>query len=50
VHGLTTAAGVWLTAAIGIACGLGYESTAILSTLLALMVLAIVPRLIDRNK
>jgi putative Mg2+ transporter-C (MgtC) family protein len=50
VKGLTTAAGVWLTGAIGIACGLGRESTAILSTLLALIVLAMVPRLVDRNK
>ena len=50
VKGLTTAAGVWLTAAIGIACGLGRESTAILSTVLALIVLAIVPRLVDRKK
>ena len=50
VKGLTTAAGVWLTAAIGIACGLGRESTAILSTFLALIVLAILPRLVDRKK
>jgi putative Mg2+ transporter-C (MgtC) family protein len=50
VQGLTTAAGVWLTAAIGIACGLGRESTAILSTLLALIVLAVAPRLFDRKK
>lgn len=50
VKGLTTAAGVWLTAAIGIACGLGRESTAVLSTLLALIVLAMVPRLVDRKK
>ncbi len=50
VKGLTTAAGVWLTGAIGIACGLGRESTAILSTLLALIVLAMVPRLVDRKK
>ena len=49
VKGLTTAAGVWLTGAIGIACGLGRESTAILSTLLALIVLAMVPRLVDRK-
>jgi putative Mg2+ transporter-C (MgtC) family protein len=43
VQGLTTAAGIWLTAAIGIACGLGREATALLSTLLALAVLALVP-------
>src|SRR5689334_6007364 len=45
VHGLTTAAGVWMTAAIGIACGLGRETTAVLSTLLALAVLALLPKI-----
>ena len=45
VKGLTTAAGIWLTAAIGIACGLGRESTAILSALLAFAILALVPHL-----
>jgi putative Mg2+ transporter-C (MgtC) family protein len=49
VQGLTTSAGVWMTAAIGIACGLGRESTAVLSTLLALAVLALLPRWIDRR-
>jgi putative Mg2+ transporter-C (MgtC) family protein len=49
VHGLTTAAGVWMTAAIGIACGLGREMTAVLSTLLALVVLALVPKVADRG-
>lgn len=44
IVGLTTAAGVWMTAAIGIACGLGRESTAVLSTVLALGVFAVVPR------
>lgn len=46
VQGLTTAAGVWMTAAIGIACGLGREATAALSTLLALVVLGLLPRLV----
>jgi putative Mg2+ transporter-C (MgtC) family protein len=46
VQGLTTAAGLWMTAAIGMACGLGREVTAILSALLALAVLALVPRLV----
>lgn len=45
VQGLTTAAGVWMTAAIGIACGWGRETTAIVATLMALGVLALVPRL-----
>lgn len=41
--GLTTAAGIWLTAAIGIAVGLGHEQTAILCTVLAWMILSVVP-------
>ena len=45
VQGLTTAAGVWLTAAIGIACGLGREATAVLSAALALGILSLVPHL-----
>lgn len=44
LKGLTTAAGIWLTAAIGVAAGLGRESSAILCTLLALMVLLIIPK------
>jgi putative Mg2+ transporter-C (MgtC) family protein len=46
VQGLTSAAGLWMTAAIGMACGLGRETTAILSTLLALGVLALMPRIV----
>lgn len=41
--GLTTAAGLWFTAAIGIAVGLGREQTAILCTALAWLVLYVVP-------
>ncbi len=43
IRGLTTAAGIWLTAAIGVAAGLGREATALLSTLMALLVLAAEP-------
>jgi putative Mg2+ transporter-C (MgtC) family protein len=43
IHGLTTAAGIWLTAAVGIAVGLGREASAILATLLAFMILSLVP-------
>lgn len=50
VQGLTTAAGIWMTAAIGVACGLGRESTALLSTLLALAVLVLLPRLVGRDR
>ena len=49
VQGLTTAAGVWMTAAIGIACGLGREATAVLSTMLALAVLTAVPHLVGKG-
>ena len=45
IKGLTTAAGIWLTAAIGVAAGLGRETTAILSTVLALVILTTLPRL-----
>lgn len=48
VKGLTTAAGIWLTAAIGVAAGLGRETTAVLSTLLALLVLWAMPLIHDR--
>jgi len=52
LKGLTTAAGIWLTAAIGVAAGLGRESSAILCTVLALIVLVAIPKmagLIDRK-
>lgn len=44
VKGLTTAAGIWLTAAIGMAAGMGREATAILCTVLALGVLSVFPK------
>jgi putative Mg2+ transporter-C (MgtC) family protein len=44
VKGLTTAAGIWMTAAIGVAAGMGREATAVLSTLFALAILAMFPR------
>ena len=44
VKGLTTAAGLWLTAAVGMAAGLGRESSAILGTFLALIVLSALQR------
>jgi putative Mg2+ transporter-C (MgtC) family protein len=46
IHGLTTAAGIWFTAAVGIAAGLGREASAVLGTLLALLILTIVPNLV----
>jgi putative Mg2+ transporter-C (MgtC) family protein len=46
VRGLTTAAGVWLTAAIGVAAGMGRVGSAALSTALALVILSVVPKLV----
>lgn len=48
LKGLTTAAGIWLTAAIGVAAGLGRESSAILCTVLALVILVTMPKVVDR--
>lgn len=41
IQGLTTAAGVWMTAAIGVAVGLGSLGVALMSTFLAVIVLAL---------
>jgi len=49
VKGVTTAASVWLTAAIGIAAGMGREATAVLSALFALVILAIL-RVTPKNE
>lgn len=48
LKGLTTAAGIWLTSAIGVAAGLGRESSAVLCTLLALVILVIIPKFAER--
>jgi putative Mg2+ transporter-C (MgtC) family protein len=44
IHGLTTAAGLWLTAAVGVAVGLGRETSAVLGTVLAFIILAFLPQ------
>ncbi|HXT61841.1 MAG TPA: MgtC/SapB family protein [Pyrinomonadaceae bacterium] len=41
IKGLTTAAGIWMTAAIGVSVGLGAIGIAILATILALIILAV---------
>lgn len=46
LKGMTTAAGIWLTAAIGVAVGMGREASAILCTFLALLILVIIPRIV----
>lgn len=44
VQGLTTAAGVWMAAAIGVAVGLGGLGVALLSTLFTVIILALAGR------
>ncbi|HET6827672.1 MAG TPA: MgtC/SapB family protein [Ramlibacter sp.] len=41
IYGLTTAAGLWMTTAIGVAAGMGREATAVFCTLFALGILAL---------
>ncbi|MFT6099159.1 MAG: putative Mg2+ transporter-C (MgtC) family protein [Arenicella sp.] len=46
-QGLTTAAGVWATAAVGMLAGLGLESTAVLVTIFVLIILAFLPLVLN---
>ena len=45
IEGLTTAAGVWMTAAIGMAAGMGQEMVALVTTFVALLVVGAIPKL-----
>lgn len=45
VRGLTTAAGIWVTGAIGVACGLGEIAVAVAAVALALVILVVVGRI-----
>ena len=47
IYGLTTAAGIWLTSAVGVAAGMGRLGAAIFSVLLALLILADFTRIGD---
>lgn len=44
LHGLTTAAGLWATAVIGLACGTGWLEVALFATALILLVFGILGR------
>lgn len=48
VKGLTTAAGIWLTAAVGVAAGMGLEATAVVSAVFGWIVLFILRKLQDQ--
>jgi len=43
VHGLTTAASIWIVSAIGIVVGLGMYSIALIATIMALITLVVLP-------
>ena len=45
VEGLTTAASIWMTAAIGMAAGMGQEMVALVTTFVALLVVGAIPKL-----
>ena len=45
IQGLTTAASIWMAAAIGIAAGMGREAMAVVSTLISIFVLSVLGRL-----
>ncbi|MFL6587135.1 MAG: MgtC/SapB family protein [Luteimonas sp.] len=49
IEGLTTAAGVWMTAAIGMAAGMGQEVVALATTVMALLVVSALPKLHRSN-
>lgn len=49
ITGLTTAASIWVAAAVGVSAGYGREATAVASTLVALFVLAVIGRLEKRD-
>lgn len=50
ITGLTTAAGLWATAAIGIACGYGFYSGALLGTLVVTVTAAILFKFESRGR
>jgi putative Mg2+ transporter-C (MgtC) family protein len=49
VHGLTTGAGMWMSGAIGVACGLGLWQIAAFGTLLVLFVAGLLHRFAARS-
>lgn len=48
IKGLTTAAGIWMTAAMGVAAGLGRVGMALLSVLLTWFILAVIGKIEHR--
>lgn len=49
VEGLTTAAGIWMTSAIGMAAGMGMEIVAVVTTVMALLVVGAIPKVMPSH-
>lgn len=49
VEGLTTAAGIWMTSAVGMAAGMGMEIVALITTLVALTVVGLIPKIMQQD-
>lgn len=49
IEGLTTAAGIWMVSAVGMAAGMGMEIMALTTTLIALAVVNTLPKLMRNN-
>lgn len=49
IEGLTTAATIWATAAVGVIAGLGLEATAIISTVIIFVILAVLPAIMPQK-
>ena len=45
IKGLTTAASVWVSAAIGLAVGCGYVSAAVITTIIVYLILSVVKKI-----
>ncbi len=50
ITGLTTAAGLWLTSAVGVAAGMGREATAVLSAVFALVILSLLHHGVEKRR
>ena len=50
IEGLTTAAGIWMVSAVGMAAGMGSEIMALATTLIALAVVNALPRVMRDDK
>lgn len=49
IEGLTTAAGIWMVSAVGMAAGMGMEVMALVTTLIGLAVVNTIPRIMRNN-